>query len=1087
MWCTLNHGTVAASKRSEPQNTTNMIPDKVVEQILSLDIISVLEAEGLVLKKSGGGNYACCCPFHGEKTASFNVSATKNVYHCFGCGKSGNAITYIRETKGFTFPEALEYLADKNGIRYEKREMTPEEREAHFKKEQLININRAAHEFFVSKLGAPIAKNYIAKRGWNSKSVADFGVGYAPEGNVLLKHLHQLGWTDDKVLIESGVIRRSEVSGNLYDAFQGRLIFPIYSATGYISGFQGRDVTGKENAIKYINTSETPLFHKKEILFGLFQSQRKISTMETVILCEGNPDVIRLHQIGQEYAVAPMGTAFTEEHIEVLKRKRAKKVIICGDTDKAGLAAVEKQGEMLTKAGFSVRVMQLPEGKDPDEYFLSHSREWDDCLERNTLDYIPWFAKRRMDGKISQTEISAVIVDVAKLLAYCTDENAVEMYLDLFKKEYKCGALWRQEYGKACNERNRRLDKDEDSGKMMAEYGFYIKDGCYYGTGSAKDKRWSNFVFKPILHIRDEKNARRIFLMKNSSGQEAVIKFNQSELVSFASFKTRTESAGNFIWEGKEDDMTVLKKYLYDDTPSADEIKQLGWQKQWGFYAWGNGGFDEGTFVQADKFGIVDIKGQKFYLPGCSLDTKDNVYGYQQQRKFVYAVTNSITLNDYAARLITVFGDNAKVALCFLVATLFKDIITATTTSFPILNLFGPKGTGKSELGHSLTSFFIPNNKAPNINNTTKAALAEAVAEVSNAVVHLDEYKNNLDLEKREFLKGLWDGAGRSRMNMDNDKRRETTAVDCGVVMSGQEMPTADIALFNRLVFLTFNKTTFSDKEKQNYEELKLLERRGLTHLTGQILQLRSVFQGNFRISWDDALTDLNNAVRQYNVEDRTLKNWATLLAAFKSVESYLHFPFTYKDMVGMFAVMCVEQNNMTKQNNELSGFWEMVDILSSSGKIWIKVDYHIKYGNQKPVKIIQSEAPVELDPSKRYLFINYKRIATLYFKEGRDGGGKVIPKESLKYYLENSPEFCGTARSVRFRQIETPAGYTPNDPKAGKSNVGSAMIFDYDALRKNYDISLDVEDGYYEDTDEQSPAITAAPPSIFDELKEDE
>lgn len=1059
-----------------------------MEQILSLDIVSVMEAEGLQLKKSSGGNYECCCPFHNEKTPSFSVSATKNLYHCFGCGKGGNVVTFIRETKGFTYPEALEYLAEKNHIRYEKKELTPEEQEERFRREQLININKVAHEFFVSKVEAPAAKAYLSKRGWNEKSIADFGIGYAPEGNALLKHLHTLGWKDDKLLLESGVIKRSESTGSLYDTFQGRIIFPVFSSTGFITGFQGRIIDSEKKVSKYINTSETPLFHKKKELFGLFQSQRKIATLETVILCEGNPDVIRLHQIGQEYAVAPMGTALTPEHIELVKRKKAKKVIICGDTDDAGLKAVEKEGRMLIEAGFTVQVMELPEGKDPDEYFQTHSKEWDECRERRTSDYIPWITGRKMLGKQSQTEISSVIVEIAGLLALCSDENAVEMYLELFKKEYKGGGLWRQEYGKACNEKQRKLVKDENAANMLANYGFYEKDCCYYGSGggSTRDKRWSNFVFRPILHIRDEKNARRIFQMRNVTGQEAVIKFNQSELVSFTDFKTRTESAGNFIWEGKQEDMTALKKYLYDGTPSADEIKQLGWQKQWGFYAWGNGGFDDGTFVQADKFGIIEIKGQKFYLPGCSLDTKDNIYGYQQQRKFVYAITNSISLREYAGRLITVFGDNAKVSLCFLIAALFKDIITATTTSFPILDLFGPKGTGKSELGHSLTSFFIPNNKAPNINNTTKAALAEAVAEVSNAVVHLDEYKNNLDLEKREFLKGLWDGAGRSRMNMDNDKKRETTAVDCGVVMSGQEMPTADIALFNRLVFLTFSKTTFSDQEKRDYEDLKLIERRGLTHLTGQILQLRNLFQGSFRVAWDETVMDLSAKVRNYNVEDRTLKNWATILAAFKSVEGHIDLPFTYSEMLGLMSGMCIEQNNMTRQNNELSGFWEMVDILASSGKIWIKVDYHIKPGGMKPVRIKENrEAPLELNPAKKYLFINYKRIATLYSKEGKDSGVKVIPKDSLKYYLENSPEFCGTALSMRFRKIDNPSGYAPSSPEAGSSNVNTAMIFDYDLLTKNYDISLDVDPGYYEEASAEPVSGIPAPPSIFSSIED--
>ena len=556
--------------------------------------------------------------------------------------------------------------------------------------------------------------------------------------------------------------------------------------------------------------------------------------------------------------------------------------------------------------------------------------------------------------------------------------------------------------------------------------------------------------------------------------QEAVVKLNQSELVSFTDFKTRVETAGNYVWEATANELTSLKKFLYDGTPSADEIKQLGWQKKWGFYAWGNGGLDNGTFKPVDKYGIIDIKGQKFYLPGCALDTRDNTQGYQLARKFVYTEANTITLREYSEKLITVFGDNAKVALCFLFASLFKDVVTSVTTSFPILDLFGPKGTGKSELGHSLTSFFVTGNIAPNINNTTKAALAEAVAEVSNAVVHLDEYKNNLDLEKREFLKGIWDGAGRSRMNMDNDKRRETTAVDCGVVMSGQEMPTADIALFNRLVFLTFSKTTFSDQEKRNYENLKLIEKRGLTHLTNQLLQLRSKFQTDFRRIWDETLSDMNDRVRSYNVEDRTLRNWAILLAAYRALRTDIDVPFDSEEIFRLCCKGCVDQNQKTKQNNELSGFWEIVENLVASGQAYINIDYKLCAGD-RPFAIKESDVPFEPKHGVRYIYLAFQRLSALYMKEGKDVNGKVIPRDSLKYYLEHSPEFIGTAKSMRFKLLENKT-YVSSNPETGKSRVTTAMVFDYDALKVNYGIDLDISTDTLEIGDNRAAASTPPP-----------
>lgn len=1068
-----------------------MIPNEVIEQIRDHDIVSILEGEGLQLKREGA-YYKCCCPFHSEKTPSFTVSPTRNIAHCFGgCSESWDAIGFVQKRNGMNFYEAVEYLAGKLHIQYEKRELTAEEREAQYKNEQLMDVNKAAQEYFLHCLKkSPGAQDYCKNRGWSEDVMNLFGVGFAPASGSLLNYLVGKGWKKD-LIIEAGLVGVGD-SGT-YDTFRERITFPIYSRTGYIAGFTGRYIGDNQDLMKrtkYLNTKETSLFRKREMLFGWYQAVRQIATTGTVVLCEGNPDVMRLHQIGVSNAIAPCGTAFTSEQMDYIKSK-AKDVILAGDMDDSGVKAVRKHGEDLIKAGFRVRVMQWDKerGKDPDEYFKKEPKGWDEALSRCTTDYIPWRCENDMAGKASQTEIANVIADICKLLAYCQDSTTVDMYIAKFTKEYKNQKVWNAEYFKARNDLERSsVSKDTKMQDMLKEYGFYIKNNCYYGAASSSnDRRWSNFVLIPVLHIRDEKNARRIYRIVNYKNQESVIKFTQSELVSFADFKTRVETAGNYIWEATANELTQLKKHLYDDTPSADEIRQLGWQKRWGFFAWGNGGLDDGHFEKADKFGIVDIKGGRFYLPGCAADTVANTQGYQLDRKFTYSVTNDISLRDYADKLITVFGDNAKVALCFLVATLFKDVITGVTTSFPILNLFGQKGTGKTELGHSLTSFFVNGNTAPNISNTTKAALAEAVAEVSNAVVHLDEYKNNIDLDKREFLKGLWDGTGRSRMNLDNDKKRETTAVDCGVVMSGQEMPTADIALFNRVVFLTFSKTTFSDREKACFEDLKRIEKRGLQHLTGQMLTLRQKFVGGFRSAWDDTVTDMNRKVRSYGVEDRTLKNWCTILAAFRTVDSSVGLPFSYPDMLEICSRMCVDQNSKTRQNNELSGFWETLDTLVTSSRIWIDVDYKIRNGD-KPIKTKESQkngTEFMPNPDHRYLLINFKRISALYQKEGKDTQGKTIPSETLRYYLEHSPEYMGTCPKVKFKLIDNQLGYTSSDLANTKTKVTTAMVFDYDSIMANYGINLEISTGYVEDDESSSEPVVADDgdmPELFDE-----
>lgn len=1082
-----------------------MIPQEIISKVLDLDIVKIFEDESIELKRSGNGRKVACCPFHHEKTPSLSIDVAKNLWHCFGCGEGGNGVSFIMKLKGFTFPEAVRYLAQHNGIHYEEREQTPEEMEAQHHRDRLFTINREAQEFFVSQLAAaPVARDYLKSRSWDmdtdqgKETVALFGLGYAPRGNALLDHLRKKGWSRDediRLMEEAGLISRNEDTREPYDFFRSRITFPIFNTSGMIVGFSGRDVTGEARS-KYVNTRETPVYSKSRNLYGWAQALRRISTERKVVLVEGNPDVIRLHEIGIDYAVAPLGTALTPEQIEIIGRK-AQTVIIVGDRDAAkggdgknlpGDKAVITNGEALTKAGITVQVMTLPQEDpgikvDADSYFQTRraAAEFNFLLSTATEDYIPWICGKKMESTKSDADKAQAIVDVCQLLSWVKDENTAEIYVDSFAKKYRNGAIWKREYHKAKGEREREVKIKDGSQDMLSQYGFYVADNCYCSAGQAGSERyWSNFIMTPILHIRDEKNARRIFEIRNNKGQSAVVKFNQSELVSFTDFKTRIETAGNFIWEAGQGELTTLKKFLYDGTPSADEIRQLGWQKQWEFYAWGNGGFDnEGNFVKADKYGIIEIGGRKYYIPGCSLDTVSNTQGYQQQRHFVYAETNDISLRAFSTKFIEVFGDKAKVGLCFLIASLFRDVIVKITTGFPILNLFGPKASGKSEMGHVLTSFFMPNNKVPNINNSTKAALAEAVAEVSNAVVHLDEFRDDIETDKREFLKGLWDGAGRSRLNMDNKKDREMTPVDCGVIMSGQQQPSADIALLSRVVYLTFDKTEFSDEEKRNFDILDTIAKRGLTHLTRQILRLRPVFIGRFRQAWDATLDDINAAVKMHGIEDRTLRNWATVLAAFRAVEIELDMPFSYREMLQICSDGCINQNKATKASNELSGFWDIFDVLVSSGKAWMEVDYKIRRGG-KPKRFRGAADNFEFNPGKRYLFLNFNRPLQMYAKELKESSRKGVPVETLRYYLEKSKEYLGTVQSERFRIVDTATGYVRRGEE--KSKPYQAMVFDYDLIEEHYNISLEVsgpvpdEDFFQESGDVQDYASGRLP-----------
>ena len=510
----------------------------------------------------------------------------------------------------------------------------------------------------------------------------------------------------------------------------------------------------------------------------------------------------------------------------------------------------------------------------------------------------------------------------------------------------------------------------------------------------------------------------------------------------------------------------ALKKHLYFSTETAIQITQLGWQRQ-GFYAFGNGIFDT-EWHHVDDLGIVRLGEQgNFYLPAFSSVYKDDTQFFQFERNFVHLNYGTISLYDYSKRLIDVFGNNAKVGLCFLIATLFRDVIVGYTKNFPILNLFGPKGSGKSELGHSLMSFFIIENTPPNIVNSTLPALADAVAQCANALVHLDEFKNFIEVEKREFLKGLWDGTGRTRMNMDRDKKREVTKVDCGVIISGQEMATADIALFSRFIFLSYSKSEFSSAAREKFAELTEIRKHGCSHLTLQILRYRAKFIQEFKSSLNFCKEDITTAVAGANVEDRILFNWYVVLAAYHALRDVIQLPFDYNEIRSIVIEGVKAQNRETKSNNELANFWNIVSYFRQEGKIWNGCDYRIDMEDR--LKCSNRNNEMVFPQTKRILYLRYSRIFQLYKMHGRQVNEVLIPPQSLVYYLENSPAYFGKKKSWRYKVIingieqteerrDSTNGFVKYVKKYGFDQV---MCFDYDMLKESYDINLEDTTSY--------------------------
>lgn len=338
--------------------------DDIVEEVrMRSDIVDVIS--GYVKLQRRGSSYFGLCPFHNEKTPSFSVSPSKQMYYCFGCGAGGNVFTFIMEYENFTFPEALKFLADRAGITLPEQEYSEEARKQRDKKSAILEVNKIAAKYFYYQLRSQQgtkAMEYLRNRMLSDETMKRFGLGYAgPYSDALYRYLKKQGISHE-ILKESGLMQVSEKQG-MYDKFWNRVMFPIMDVNNKVIGFGGR-VMGDAKP-KYLNSPETLIFDKSRNLYGL--NFARTSKKKNLLVCEGYMDVISLHQAGFTNAVASLGTALTSQHASLLKRY-TDEVILTYDSDEAGIRAALRAIPLLKEAGVSARVLHMEPYKDPDEF-----------------------------------------------------------------------------------------------------------------------------------------------------------------------------------------------------------------------------------------------------------------------------------------------------------------------------------------------------------------------------------------------------------------------------------------------------------------------------------------------------------------------------------------------------------------------------------------------------------------------------------------------------------------------------------------------------------------------------------------------
>lgn len=379
---------------------------KVLDEIEEIKKrINIVEFIGsYVPLKKAGVNYKGLCPFHKEDTPSFMVSEEKNIWHCFGCGEGGDIFTFVEKMEGLEFYDALKFLAEKAGVKLKRQNIKVGQ-----EKVKLSDINEAAANFYHQVLLHPKAGKralaYLKKRGLTLQTIKNFQIGYAPNTwESTFKALSIKKHFKPEDIERAGLVIRSNNSrakSSYYDRFRGRIMFPIRNVAATCVGFSGRLLEDDPEAAKYVNTPETPIFHKSEVIFGIDRARQTIRQKNFVIIVEGQMDVVSAHQAGFEFMVATSGTALTPQHIEFLK-KYTENIAFCFDTDSAGTAAAKRAIDVANGAGVNAKLVILPKGEDPDSLIKKDKKKFVEAL-KNAKNAMDFYFDKAFEGK---TEIT---------------------------------------------------------------------------------------------------------------------------------------------------------------------------------------------------------------------------------------------------------------------------------------------------------------------------------------------------------------------------------------------------------------------------------------------------------------------------------------------------------------------------------------------------------------------------------------------------------------------------------------------------------------------------------------------------------
>ena len=1014
-----------------------MIKSSVIDKLYEADLC---QAIGRVYtdasyKIRNNGTAEGCSPFKNERTPSFKVSNVKNIWKDFGSGKGGTSIIdFIQAYKGVDFLEAVKLACEALNIPIEYEKETDEQKEKRTQKQSLTQILKKTAEIyrqnFVSLLPESEAKKYMLSRNFSDEIVDNFGIGYALAG--LYEAFKEQAIVSDGEAL--GLLRKN-AQGNYYDFFKGRIIFPITDKYGHCVGFGGRILTNDKKQPKYINSAESDLFDKSNLLYGFHLARNTIANTGEVYLVEGYTDVMRMHQIGFANTVATLGTALTPQHLAQLK-KLCRKVIIFRDSDSAGQTAAERDLELILQAGLFAELVVFPseDKEDPDSIgqrpnaveLIKYSRN-DAILHligeayRAALDrYTEKHGERKKplllpEDKKNLTELAG------KLLGCIPDDTTREAYTEQLKELFKIKIASKKEEKPKNSNNSPRVQRGEGSGidgslnncvfpdevedpylykNEIIEYGLFQHRNRIYTSAGKEGKEYfmsiSNFSIEIVQHMQDEKFPMKLIRICNIYGSEKIFDILSDKINSLPSFKNVVTSFGNYYFSGTPSQHERLLRYLFDRMGTGRKISILGWQTE-GFWAWNNKiVVPLGEDIVLDKTGLFNYQKTCYYIPSANANYENNAFMYGAQKRFKSTDT-SLSPPEYFRQMYKVHRSHAITAILFGIGAFYQDIIVSGTGFYPLLFLYGPASTGKDNLCEAVQSLMGIPQTAIQLEggaSTIKAQIRE-FSQFSNGISQLSEYKRG-NPQIDGVLTGLWDRLGYKRGTIESPVATEEVPILSATILTGNDCPDAE-ALITRLLWEEMKQQEFDDEAKKQYNILKDMCKKGISGMADFFIHKRDFFADKFLETYREAKRNFTKGEVFKNVPSRITDNLSVLRAVFNIFKNDWIFPFTEEEMLAHFEIMVDSQRKKIETDSAANRFWDCILVC---------------------MRLTQGEAlrmGINLREEGGYLSFNFSTVYSIvqrqWFIQYRENAPS---KTELRRQIKEAESFVGEDKAVR-------------------------------------------------------------------------